>query len=79
MRKDLELAEQALNRGEVEEAVRLIRRSQRIAISGASFALLTRAHCRERDLSNARAQWAQVPASERSRVRQYCKQYESSF
>jgi len=79
VRKNLELAEQALTRGEVEEAIRLIRRSQRVAISGASFALLTRAHCRERDLANARAQWAQVPASERSRVRQYCKQYEISF
>jgi serine/threonine-protein kinase len=75
-RKDLELAEQALNRGEVGEAIRLGRRSQRIVLSGASYSLLTRAHCRDRDLSNARAQWGQVPASERSRVRQYCKLYE---
>ncbi len=75
-RKDLELAEQALDTGDVEEAIRLIRRSQRAQLSGASFALLTRAHCRDRDLSNARAQWMKVPASERPRVRQYCKQYE---
>ncbi|MFY0523607.1 protein kinase domain-containing protein [Archangium gephyra] len=75
-RKDLESAEQALTRGEVDEAIRLGRRSQRVVLSGASYALLTRAHCRDRDLSNARAQWAQVPASERSRVRQYCKLYE---
>jgi serine/threonine-protein kinase len=75
-RKDLELAEQALANGDVEEAIRIIRRSQRVTLSGASFALLTRAHCRDRDLSNARAQWVRVPASERSRVRQYCKLYE---
>jgi serine/threonine-protein kinase len=75
-RKDLELAEQALANGDVEEAIRIIRRSQRVTLSGASFALLTRAHCRDRDLSNARAQWVRVPASERPRVRQYCKLYE---
>jgi serine/threonine-protein kinase len=75
-RKDLELAEQALASGDVAEAIRLGRRSQRVVLSGASYALLTRAHCRDQDLSNARAQWAHVPASERSRVRQYCKLYE---
>ncbi len=78
-RKDLELAEQSLASGKVEEALHLIRRSQRVQLSGASFALLTRAHCRDRDLSNARAQWVRVPSSERPRVRQYCKLYEISL
>jgi len=73
---DLELAEQALERGDPAEALHLVRRSQRTQVTGASFALLTRVHCRQKDLSNARTVWLRVPAAERTQVRQYCKQYD---
>ncbi|MFY2562540.1 protein kinase domain-containing protein [Corallococcus terminator] len=73
---DLELAEKALERGDPNEALHLVRRSQRTQVTGASFALLTRVHCRQKDLSNARTVWLRVPAAERTKVRQYCKQYD---
>lgn len=73
---DLELAEKALERGDPAEALHLVRRSQRTQVTGASFALLTRVHCRQKDLSNARTVWLRVPAAERAQVRQYCKQYD---
>ncbi|MCP3165086.1 serine/threonine-protein kinase [Myxococcus qinghaiensis] len=73
---DLELAEQALERGDPAEALHLVRRSQRTQVTGASFALMTRVHCRQKDLSNARTVWLRVPATERTQVRQYCKQYD---
>lgn len=76
VREDLEAAERALAAADATEAIRLARRSQRTKISGASFSLLTRAHCRQGDLANARAQWPKVPSAERNRVRQYCKRYE---
>ncbi|MCY1077332.1 serine/threonine protein kinase [Archangium lansingense] len=76
VRKDLQEAEQALAAGDATEALRLARRSQRTKITGGSYSLLTRAHCRQRDLANARAQWAKVPSAERNRVRLYCKPYE---
>ncbi len=76
VRKDLEEAEQALAANNAAEALRIARRSQRTKITGMSFSLLTRAHCRQSDLTNARAQWTKVPPAERNRVRQYCKQYE---
>ncbi|WP_306817898.1 serine/threonine-protein kinase [Archangium lipolyticum] len=76
VRKDLADAEEALGKNNAEEALRLARLSQRKKITGASYSVITRAHCRQSDLANARAQWAKVPAAERTRVRQYCKQYE---
>jgi eukaryotic-like serine/threonine-protein kinase len=75
VREDLEEAERALAAGDATEALRLARRSQRTKITGSSFSLLTRAHCRQGDLANTRAQWMKVPAAERGRVRQYCKSY----
>jgi hypothetical protein len=73
---DLMAAEKALARGDTEEALHLTRRSQRVQVTGTSFSLLTRTHCRQRDLSNARTAWERVPAWERTRVRSYCKQYD---
>ncbi|NTX09559.1 protein kinase [Myxococcus sp. CA056] len=73
---DLELAEKALASGDTSEALHLVRRSQRSQVTGASFALLTRVHCRQGDLSNARTVWLRVPTAERAQVRQYCKQYD---
>jgi serine/threonine protein kinase len=70
---DLTSAERALAQGDAVEAIRLARHSQRVQVSGASFSVLTRAHCLQGDLSNARAQWANVPAPERRGVQRFCK------
>ncbi|WP_223783600.1 serine/threonine-protein kinase [Myxococcus sp. AS-1-15] len=72
---DLELAEEALARGDPGEAIQLARRSQRDQATGASFALLARAHCHQKDLSSARFVWLRVPASEQAEVRRYCQQH----
>ncbi|MCY1017050.1 serine/threonine-protein kinase [Pyxidicoccus sp. MSG2] len=73
---DLMAAERALARGDADEALHLVRRSQRVQVTGTSHALLVRAYCLQKDLSNARTTWPRVPAWERTRVRQYCKQYD---
>jgi serine/threonine-protein kinase len=73
VQSDLTSAERALAQGEAVEAIRLARHSQRVQVSGASFSVLTRAHCLQGDLSNARAQWPNVPAGERRGVQQFCK------
>ncbi|WP_211194038.1 serine/threonine-protein kinase [Pyxidicoccus fallax] len=74
--QDLKEGEKALARGDAAEALHLARRSQRVQVTGSSFSLLVRAHCLQRDLSNARTVWERVPAWERTRVRRYCKQYD---
>lgn len=76
VRQDLAAAEKALATANTQEAIHLIRRSQRVQVTGASFALLTRAYCRQGDLGNAKAQWGRVPTAERVRVKQYCRQYD---
>ncbi|WP_205519467.1 serine/threonine-protein kinase [Pyxidicoccus caerfyrddinensis] len=73
---DLMAAERALARGDSDEALHLVRRSQRVQVTGTSYALLVRTYCLQKDLSNARTTWPRVPAWERTRVRQYCKQYD---
>ncbi|MFP2932669.1 hypothetical protein ACLESO_47480, partial [Pyxidicoccus sp. 3LG] len=73
---DLSAAEKALERGDTDDALHLARRSQRVQVTGTSFSILTRAHCRQRDLSNALTAWERVPSWERVRVRRYCKQYD---
>ncbi|WP_163870356.1 serine/threonine protein kinase [Myxococcus eversor] len=75
-------AERALNGGDTLEAIRLARSSQRRepkVIPLASYSLLTRAFCRQGDLSNAKAQWPKVPRLEQARVRKYCKQHDIEF
>ncbi|MCP3058783.1 protein kinase [Myxococcus sp. K38C18041901] len=72
---DLELAEKALARGDPGEAIQLARRSQRGEATGASFALLARAHCHQKDLTSARFVWLRVPTSEQAEVRRYCQQH----
>jgi len=73
VRSDLAAAERALASDQMEEALRIARRSQRKAVTGASYSVITRAHCQQGDLANARAQWSKVPSSERTKVRQFCK------
>ncbi|WP_223633475.1 serine/threonine-protein kinase [Corallococcus sp. EGB] len=76
VREDLAAAQKALDASNTAEALRHIRRSQRTKITGLSYSLLTRVYCQQHDLANARAQWTQVPATERPRVRQYCSRYD---
>ncbi|RKH02951.1 serine/threonine protein kinase [Corallococcus sp. CA053C] len=76
VREDLAAAQRSLDAKNPSEALRHIRRSQRTQITGASYALLTRVYCQQHDLANARAQWTRVPATERPKVRQYCRQYD---
>jgi hypothetical protein len=72
--KDLSAAEKALARGDTAQALQLTRRSQETHVTGTSYSLLTRVHCRMKDFPSAKAAWAQVPSWERNRVRRYCKQ-----
>jgi serine/threonine-protein kinase len=72
--KDLAAAEKALARGDTAKALQLTRRSQETHVTGTSYSLLTRVHCRMKDFPSAKATWTQVPAWERNRVRRYCKQ-----
>jgi serine/threonine-protein kinase len=80
VRSALRDAERALEAGEVEEAIRLARSSQRTQITSASFSVLARAYCRQRDRSNANAQWRQqLSTADRGEVRRYCKQFDIEF
>nr|BDT37222.1 serine/threonine protein kinase [Myxococcus sp. MH1] len=79
LRQLLADAERALNGGDTAEAIRLARSSQRRepkVIPLASYSLLTRAFCRQGDLSNAKAQWPKVSRAEQARVRKFCKQHD---
>jgi serine/threonine protein kinase len=70
---DLQTAEQALKDGRPDEAIRLARHSQRVKASGTAYSVLVRSHCAQGDLSNARAQWPNVPAPLRHAVALFCK------
>jgi serine/threonine protein kinase len=76
VREDLAQAERALDANQAAEAILLARRSQRTQLTGAAYSLLTRAHCQQGDLANARAQWPRVPASQRTTVRKYCARHD---
>jgi eukaryotic-like serine/threonine-protein kinase len=79
VKADLATAEKALASGNTEEAIQLARKSLRAQPTGAAYALLARAYCRQRDLSNAKAQWRNVPASYQGKVKAYCKPYDIKF
>ncbi len=69
---DLEAAEAALARGDAREAKRLAQHSLLGKRSGRAFAILTRAACRDGDLTNARANLRNVGAGERAGVLRAC-------
>jgi serine/threonine-protein kinase len=73
--QDLAAAERALKKGDTAKALQLTLRTHKTHVTGTSYSLLTRAHCRQKDFASARAAWAQVPSWELARVRRYCKQY----
>jgi eukaryotic-like serine/threonine-protein kinase len=73
VQSDLQAAETALGAGTPEEAIRLARHSQRVKVNGHAYSILVRAHCLQGDLSNARAQWANVQLQDRHAVLSFCK------
>jgi eukaryotic-like serine/threonine-protein kinase len=79
VKADLSAAEKALAAGNAPEAILLARKSLRTQSTGAAYALLARAYCRQRDLSNAKAQWHNVPTAYQGKVRTYCKPYDIKF
>jgi serine/threonine protein kinase len=76
VRKELEEAERALASGDLDRAIRIAQRTHSTRETEASFFLIGRAYCQRRDLSNARAQWRNLSSQGKTRLREYCKQYE---
>jgi serine/threonine-protein kinase len=83
VRADLEAAARELAAGNVEEALRLSRSSQRTQVTGASFSLMIRAYCRQGNLEGAKAKWregkAKLSARDRTEVTKFCEQYDIEF
>jgi serine/threonine-protein kinase len=76
VRRQLAAAERALASGHPGRAVFLANRAQHDQPTGAGFALKTRAYCAQGDLSNARANFLNVPRRLRRRVTRYCRRHE---
>ncbi|WNG59094.1 protein kinase [Archangium gephyra] len=80
VREVLEQAESALKAGKIQQAIDLARSSQRKAITPASFSLLTRAYCRQGNISSAKAAWRQgerlMSKTERNQLVEFCKKYD---
>jgi hypothetical protein len=72
VRADLEGAEAALARGDTREAKRLAQHSLLGMRTSHAFSIVTRAACRDRDLTNARAGLRNVSASDRPAVLKAC-------
>jgi hypothetical protein len=73
---ELKLAEQALGAGNPDEAVFRARRSLSAQRSGQAYSVLTQAHCSLNDLSNAQAQYQNVPRALQGGCRQWCARYD---
>ncbi|HYO67041.1 MAG TPA: protein kinase [Archangium sp.] len=77
----LDRAESALKNGNAEEAIHLARSSQKTP-TPESYSVLTRAHCVQRDHSNANGAWRQgiqqkmLSKKERKRLREFCAERE---
>jgi serine/threonine-protein kinase len=72
VRADLEAAERALAGGDTRDAKRLAQHSLQGQRTSRAFAILTRAACVERDLTNARANLRNVAGSSRAAVVKAC-------
>jgi serine/threonine-protein kinase len=72
VRSDLEAAEAALSRGDAREAKRLAQHSLLGQRTSRAFSILTRAACREGDLTNARAGLRNVGKGDRAAVLASC-------
>jgi serine/threonine-protein kinase len=69
----LDQAQAALDAGQMDEAIRLARRSFNEKRTVRGFSLLARAYCRQGDLGNAKAQLSQLPRRERQKVVRLCR------
>jgi serine/threonine-protein kinase len=72
VRADLEAGEAALARGDAREAKRLAQHSLLGKRTSRAFAILTRAACKDGDLTNARAGLRNVGAADRAAVLRAC-------
>jgi serine/threonine-protein kinase len=72
VRADLDAADSALARGDTREAKRLAQHSLLGQKTSRAFAIITRAACQDRDLTNARAGLRNVGSAERSSVVRTC-------
>jgi len=83
VRADLEAAARELAAGNVEEALRLSRSSQRTQITSLSYSVMIRAYCRQGNLEGAKAKWregqAKLSARDRAEVKKFCEQYDIEF
>jgi serine/threonine-protein kinase len=83
VRADLDAAARELAAGNVEEALRLSRISQRTQVTSLSYSVMIRAFCRQGNLSLAKAKWREglvkLSSKERAEVRRFCKQYDIEF
>jgi serine/threonine-protein kinase len=83
VRDALHEAEKALRAGDAEEAIRLARGTLSTLKTSASYSVMTRAYCHQRDLGGAKAKWREgqktLSSSDRGQVKQYCKQYDIEF
>jgi serine/threonine-protein kinase len=76
VRQDLEEAEQALNSGDVDKALRFARRTLSTQRTEAAILLMGRAYCHLHDLSNAKAQWRNLSKQGQGKLRTYCSKYD---
>jgi eukaryotic-like serine/threonine-protein kinase len=72
----LDEAEAALKSGNGAQARLMADRSLRISKTSRAFAIITRAHCSEGDLGNAKATYSHVGAADRARVRKECSAHD---
>lgn len=79
VRQDLEEAEQALNSGDIDKALRVARRTLATQRTEAAIFLMGRAYCRQHDLSNAKAQWRNLSKQGQAKLRAYCSKYDVSL
>ncbi|WP_224240691.1 serine/threonine-protein kinase [Hyalangium gracile] len=79
VRQELETAERALGSGDFEGAIRAAQRAQRVKKTEAATLMIGRAYCHQHDLSNARAQWRNLSAAGKSKLRAYCSKYDVSL
>jgi serine/threonine protein kinase len=76
VRQELADAERALAAGDLPTAIRTAQRTLATKKTEAAYQLIGRAHCQQKDLSNARAQWRNLSRQGKDRLSKYCKQYD---
>ncbi|WP_224372521.1 serine/threonine-protein kinase [Hyalangium versicolor] len=76
VRKDLQEAERALSSGDMDTAIRIALRTQRVQDTEEAKVLLGEAYCRRGDVSNANGAWRSLSsAGAKRKMRTYCAKY----